>query len=53
MLSGPEIARLANEFQNAMSTNGENSVSLLHHDTERRYKAAIHKDATCLEEAIE
>ena len=36
-----------------MSTNGENLTSLLHHDAQKSYQVAFHKDVKSMEEAIE
>ena len=36
-----------------MSTNGENSASLLRHDAQKSYQVAFHKDVKSMEEAIE
>ncbi|KXJ07496.1 hypothetical protein AC249_AIPGENE27542 [Exaiptasia diaphana] len=53
MLSGPEIARMVNEFQNVMTTHSAGSITSLHHEAERSYQVAFYKDMKSLEEAIE
>ena len=52
MLSGPEVARLNNEFQYAMSSYSNIASSLPHHETEKGYQVSFFNDVKALESTL-
>lgn len=52
MLSGPEMARLANEFEACMAPEVRPETNN-HHEAERDYQAAYHKDVRSLADVLD
>lgn len=54
MVSGPEIARIINEFENSMVTGSTQAVhSAKHHEDTRSLQSLFYRDVTALTRAIE
>ena len=53
MLSGPEMARLVNEFEAGMAPDTETKEDSKHHEEHRSFQASFHQDVKSLVAAVE
>ena len=53
MLSGPEVARLVNEFEPGMVLDTDPKENSIHHEEQRSFQVSFHTDVKSLVTAVE